>query len=56
MTKNTKLLDSVKKQGFNNLEDYVKENMHYLPKNKQKIFKNISTGKNESNEVKYGKG
>ena len=32
------LLEKVKEAGFKSLDDFVKTNLHYLPKDKQKLF------------------
>ena len=32
------LLNKAKEEGFATIEDYVKANLHYLPKEKQELF------------------
>lgn len=35
------LIDKIKKEGFENIADFIKANLHYLPENKQKLFISI---------------
>lgn len=37
-----RLLRIARKEGFGSIEDYVKANLHYLPKQKQELFCNIT--------------
>lgn len=49
-----KCLRKAKRQGFDTIEDYIKANLHYLPKDKQELFCNLTGYKpTESNEKKY---
>lgn len=36
------LLKKAKKEGFDSVDDFVKANLHYLPKDKQILFHGIS--------------
>lgn len=36
--KGESLVRKAKGLGFNNIDDFVKANLHYLPKEKQKLF------------------
>jgi hypothetical protein len=40
MEKNN-LSKKIREAGFENLNDFVKANIHYLPKKKQKLFQDI---------------
>ncbi|MDX9703281.1 MAG: hypothetical protein RBU23_09575 [Candidatus Auribacterota bacterium] len=35
------LIDKIKEEGFENIADFIKANLHYLPENKQKLFISI---------------
>lgn len=35
------LIDKIKKEGFDNIADFIKANLHYLPENRQKLFMSI---------------
>lgn len=50
-----RLLRIAKKEGFGSIEDYVKANLHYLPKEKQELFCNITGYRLPDPVVKYDK-
>jgi|GEM_PF-3185118 len=35
------LIDKIKKEGFDNIADFIKANLHYLPENRQQLFISI---------------
>ena len=41
MMNKTELLEKVKKDGFDTLEDFVRANVSYLPKNNQRLFQTL---------------
>lgn len=49
-----KYLRKAKRKGFDTIEDYIKANLHYLPKQKQEQFCSLTGYKpSEANEKKY---
>jgi len=34
-------MEKIKKEGFENIADFIKANLHYLPENRQKLFISI---------------
>jgi len=35
------LLEKIRREGFENISDFIEANLHYLPENKQKLFCSI---------------
>lgn len=60
-----KLKEKIRNEGFEHIDDFIKANLHYLPKNKQKLFllfhympndKSYEQASYEKRVVYYGKG
>ncbi len=42
-----KLLKKAKNEGFENIDDFVRANLHYLPNDKQRLFYSINDSDKE---------
>jgi hypothetical protein len=52
-----KYLRKAKREGYATIEDYIKANLNYLPKEKRELFCNLTGYKpQEANEKKYSGG
>ncbi len=53
--KKDNLLAKVEEAGFQNIEDFIKANLHYLPEEKQRLFNSVTSVKNECYQSKDSK-